>query len=1083
MITLAGLIADKRFPSLGAGQFALYLWVVQAERAKVVRRAVAFGWMFPAAAGSSPMRWHRGVPGPFTQIAPDGARVQLLRFNLFGQGKTLLDLLDCLLEGKPLREASARTGVAECPPEGSEIRLPGLVEGRVVVRPPVLLVGKSAAEAHGERCRRTSSPTQAVARCSTVFLLDKDALLTGLEIAASEADAAWACLAEGLESETGVRFSGPDAGRIGNIEVMDFPAGDAEGGSHLDFQPTEGSGPDNAVSVRGVDVAVSGLTAGRRCFLRCRLTDGRDVVLDELKEVSTAAAAALERFSAEEEVSSVELALWRDLGDGRLGLVCEQRVPLLRAVDLQEGILAGPFCVKGGWKPGAPAGQHGRKQECAESASEASWLPPSPAGYKLAPWTFAGASHGDRMRRLFPCPSEGRFFDGGWEAEFVDWLRDVSDGPSAAVVRLFDPQFDGGGVAHFLAKAGGLKARIEVLTSFSHRPKGAAARDEVVEACRKAEVSLPGGLRVIAIEPQGKAGESPFHERGLFVIRDGAVKGWSLSQSLQDASRRRPMLALPIPEDLMPRVHAAAEALLAGPRPGGAPLGVQEVWPEVKPAPPQPSADQPSFDVKAAADLLLGKPPDWKQLIPGLVSGSMFPDADSALQALIQAGLYDPKQDLFHLAADPASIADKMVKNLAWVNGFAAFRDLWILVSHILVRSIEKDATLELILKLGAKELAPRLREFVRHAPVTPAPAGTAEADATEEESAVGVLWAKTFEDVLPEAERLQALRAGGTHPWPLCVAVDALLLSSPADLAAGLEEALSAALASGGRMPPSDARLLCLILQATSDALAMRPAPELRAALAKSKAPLLRAYISRFEIGEFIDSTDGSAAPGLSAIEPVDGCLALAVLHERLCAQGCAKPVRSPKFERAVDMLVRAWPQGNRDLIELLARRMGGPKDWDNAEVVSGTLEKVSKAGKIKWEWVWTIWCTAWSETLKAAASDGFSEDRPGPEGDAKLAQMAARALYQLPDKEQREQLAEMRRLAVEHLHALRTPFLRDSDCGAWANALQVLRRIPVFMASLKRQRPDPRPAPIAEFLLSEAEIDAVLKRYPLGK
>lgn len=1061
------MVSDKRFPRLGSNDtFAFYVWITEAARGGVTRRIITFGWMFPTIPGPSLLRWNKRSAGPSQPISTGEVKVQVVRLSLYAQAGPILSLLESLHGGKTLKEASATTGVSGCPTELLDISL-SAAQGQFILRPPVLLPSKLIGDDHTDYCRLTLSPTRASAYCASLILLDKSLLLKNLNIPETESSSAWKTLSEMLEKETGVHLCGPDAGRIGNIEILDFPAGDADGNCQLDFRPIKvASQKDLLVSMKEIDVDISGLVTNQRTFVHCRLRNGSEIILDELKEIPTTSPTATERFSCDEEISVVELTLWRDLGDGRLRLVCDQAVPLVRTIASQLGVQAGSFRIMGAWAASTDTKKDKGKTEKAETTQKISWQPASAVGGNaLDPWVPAAISQRELVRRLFPKESGGLFFDVGWEIAFVQWLKETASGAAVISIQLFDPFFDEGGVIHLLAKSENLNVRFEIYTSFQHRAsKGVSGKDRVLEECRRLKAVLPKSLRMSEIEPASNSDQQPFHDRYLLVETTSGLKCFSLSNSLQGATRKHPILMLPLPDDLLPRIVAYFNALKSGTRPGGMVLQIHQIWPESKPLPATPAPSVVTFDLLGAAGLLLGK---------------TSIDSESALQDLTAAGFYDTARNHFLLKATLAQTAERMSKALTDAKDLPSFVQTWTLACEILVRSLEKDDILGRLPMLGGSQLVSRLNAVIQQAPAAASPAGTANTTATSEELGLGALFTKGFAEVLPQSEYLLFFRDRGTRLWSLSLATEALLRQAPANLISALESALST-IGQDAQLSPAKAKLLSLALEEVIERLVLRSETALITALFNSKTPLFRALAAQHQISQFVAAPDETGDIGLGLLEPKEHCQALAVLHARLC------PPRSPskselKRKKTSSSLAATWPKDDEAMLAFLARHMGGRHEWDSAGAVHSALQAVVDAGKLKPKLILKLWCSALLERMRiSAGSDGSSGGQFYIAVDGELTQIAAWSLQQLPEADQKQILSEFEKLLRGHLRILRMPFLRENNFREWRKSREIVQWGRAFMVSLRLTTSDVSRQSLAVFLELEPDLSGTVKRFP---
>ncbi len=586
MATLDDLIQDERFRRLfavDAGPCALQLWILQIKSDGVTESHVVYGRLVPY--NFSNDSWSAREEDDFETIGQ--IQAQVIRLNLYVESSICPDLLRRLSGGAPLAALSDELKLLFSGKLSARVGEAALPADRMIYRPAAALLNRDAYD------RRTPSSPHggAGAFSASIMRSDKEILF---QVGGGYDPALAALIVRRLKEDTGLDFGSVDAPRIGDVELMVFPALDSAEHTLLDVTWTDA---DAVVTVQFNPVAPSHFNDFQ--FRLCLENNGQVLY--------TAISAAQRRdtdgfecafvvgaeLRAIIDTAEVEVFGLKD-ADARSGaLCCRWRGSYIREIHFQGTMLgAVASAVKFDWleKTAHPS--------MAPRVAAATTVSRGNAGFgsvvgdrKRDPWVPVNRNIGSLLSRLHPPKSEGRFFprmsqgDGDGRLQFVEWLKALLGKYAQHQIIIFDPYFETAGLALLLLQA----ASDTDYIVFTSLPKPAKEGDDA-----SSEANPPGSDRVNNLVASCEQNRRPLsrlklriyglkegrlHDRYIVILgRDGLpAAGFNLSNSFQKAAENYPLLVTPIPEDVLLAVEeyttdlvreaqaSAAEAVGASP--------------------------------------------------------------------------------------------------------------------------------------------------------------------------------------------------------------------------------------------------------------------------------------------------------------------------------------------------------------------------------------------------------------------------------------------------------------------------------------------------------------------------------------
>lgn len=193
-------------------------------------------------------------------------------------------------------------------------------------------------------------------------------------------------------------------------------------------------------------------------------------------------------------------------------------------------------------------------------------------GYTDDPWVPLNRLIQNRVEQLCPKKSDGRFFptlngsSGMSRLDLKDWLKDIFERHHDAKIAWIDPYMEDVGI-ELLNRLGTATADYLIITTErisnddSTKEAGQPNRVEnLLARCSGWDNGYLGSvcLKVLAVP------ESKLHDRMILIRSTNGqpLAGYHLSNSIQRASENHPLLATPIPLDVIPHVFEYVDQII-----------------------------------------------------------------------------------------------------------------------------------------------------------------------------------------------------------------------------------------------------------------------------------------------------------------------------------------------------------------------------------------------------------------------------------------------------------------------------------------------------------------------------------------
>ncbi len=609
---LDDLLNDDRLARLfstDARDCALQLWILQIKSEQSFENRVIYGRLLPYSHSSG--RWSAPDDDHFEAFGQDLA--QIVRLNLYVKSVHCAALLRGLSAGRTVVEISQDLSLGLSDRLKARFGTTALAAGDLVYRPVAYLLNR---DAHDRRS--PSSPHGgAGAFSASITQADKGALF---RLGQAYDVALTTSVVKHLHADTGLDFGGTDIQRLGDLELLVFPALDDLERPLLNVSWTDAP---RALVARFNPTQVPHFSGFQ--FRLSIANDGQIIY----SGVATAERDAQGVFECKFELSdqlrartdSTELEIFGFHSEhSRAGtLCCRWRIGYIREIHLQGHVVGhGASPVKFDWLENATRPSVSARVKAALTINRGNpGFTNQIGGREADPWVPINRDLAFLFARLHPPKSEGRFFlrwgqgDGEGRLQFVEWFRALLAKYQQHQIVIFDPYFEAAGLGLLLLSAAE-KADYIVFTSLP-KPRGdrvaqsdggkpASGRiKSLVASCKYIRHFLKRiKLRMYSLkEGEAVSGESDkptpgrinnlvanceqnhhllkriklriyglkdgrLHDRYILIIGpDGLpVAGFNLSNSFQKAAENYPLLVTPIPADVLLKVEQYKTGML-----------------------------------------------------------------------------------------------------------------------------------------------------------------------------------------------------------------------------------------------------------------------------------------------------------------------------------------------------------------------------------------------------------------------------------------------------------------------------------------------------------------------------------------
>ena len=598
---LEKLSSDNRLARVIQGDNAcsLNLWLLELTQANTTVYRLLFGWVLPAKFQNID-KWSISDGGKNQTLENQtNSKFRIAKLTLYHNGNAIFNLIKGLCKGKTLEESCNFAGIVNLEQSSKQpygqlclVEAPKQVDEYFTVRPVVFLETAETNTARFKELRPINSPIENVsAFAGFLWRTDKLSLFfkNGEDIGPPDDNLAKKCLLH-LTEETGLNFCTTNSKRIGNIEWLCLPAADETENSLVKVNAKPST--DDVYEVE-VEILADALPKDTKVLIGCELRNDCEVILNECRNVQVKDQTTIVSFKAQQPIVNILITIWvQNKNDEQWEIWYRHSPFLLRGinVDHQSVFLQANF--PSDWLQEFINSKVRSRVEKAQNIRQAGSVQRLKiGGQKSAPWIPASTEMLRLTQRLFPEPSGGGFFPKGWDGDepgrlrFFEWLQSLTKNIIASKILIIDPYFGRCGITELIARVEATDTEYLVLTNTQVKsdddspdsPEGESGKYKLEEpqratvlkqVCKQVELLL-NNLKFWLFDLRSKEGGKTqlIHDRYILVFDEsGYVKtGYHLSNSLQGATRKHPLLITPIPKPELTQVEEYIRGLLAPP--------------------------------------------------------------------------------------------------------------------------------------------------------------------------------------------------------------------------------------------------------------------------------------------------------------------------------------------------------------------------------------------------------------------------------------------------------------------------------------------------------------------------------------
>lgn len=536
------------------------MWILEIEREGSTELRFLYGRSMPGSHQSH--KWN-GTPSSKTTVC-DGCAAKTHTLALYTSPRQLKILLKHFLSGATLHAASQQADIQLDDKLNSKVGNT-LFGGKPVARPVMHLPTRDFYQFRSSRLSPTSCASVDSAAISSASKAATFNMAEGLDRKIAEA------VCQRLNADTGMDFAALDAWRIGDFEFICIPGQNHVEKSKYDialkgnesyltiFEPLTRNASDLlvVVNVYSADSVLATHTA--RLDKHENYPLKHDIRLEALeKQISTS--------------YTLEIYALDDLGASFL--VLQTGNYFVRSMNLNMQMVD-PIRSneKFSWLAKRVPPKEQAKLQATARVGRASWDSRSQVGgYTADPWVALNSAIETTLKQLCPKPSKGRFFptltDSGGTSriKLTEWLRKIFESHHDAQIAWFDPFMEDVGIdlLHRMGTAAGDYLIITTEKESKEDSKAGTEQPNRVENLLNQCIGWGNGyfgnvrLKVLAVP------ESKIHDR-MILIRSSSgrpLAGYQLSNSIQRANDNYPLVATPIPLDVMPHVFEYCDQII-----------------------------------------------------------------------------------------------------------------------------------------------------------------------------------------------------------------------------------------------------------------------------------------------------------------------------------------------------------------------------------------------------------------------------------------------------------------------------------------------------------------------------------------
>lgn len=367
---------------------------------------------------------------------------------------------------------------------------------------------------------------------------------------------------EWLKSKTNIDFISNESSRLGNIELINSPC------VNKYEQPLVIINSQNQCQGLKITINQEAFSTDTKLLVNCVLSIDGQVVLNDCQEAYFIANTELDlTFYSVERYVKAEVSIWIFI-NGQYNVWYSNNVTFTQQIIIRMGMVGLQGRVSSDWLEGIRKNTKplSSKVDELEKIERVSYTQSNVGRDNKAPWISATEQFRKIYNQLYPKQSEAEFFPQGWSKEskqhgalsFLEWFKRCANGTGRMVLQ--DPYFDSKAL-EFIARGTNTATEYIIVTQTQlvTNPDGTLKVDDKSDRHNRilqmisTHPTLFSSIRLKIYNVGGAT--NILHDRYMLLYDNNTpTKGFLLSNSIQGATTKQPLLITPIPYDTLLKV-------------------------------------------------------------------------------------------------------------------------------------------------------------------------------------------------------------------------------------------------------------------------------------------------------------------------------------------------------------------------------------------------------------------------------------------------------------------------------------------------------------------------------------------------
>ncbi|MGB9937309.1 MAG: VPA1262 family protein [Methanobacterium sp.] len=703
----------------------LNLWILEFIEDNYI--VILYGTVIPSTMPQDSGELNKWFKKDIKEKSFNSSKLRISKLTYYNNGIKSFDIIHSLCKGFNLKDTCKNIGIKNPPSRYRNISL-NIPEKEMdeiyKVRPIIFL---ETAEGIGNlinpRKPFKSPLSDSNAFMASLFCIDKSIIIPNNEnIIPYGNEILKECLIC-LNNETGLNFKSSDSPRLCNIEFLSYSVADDCEISCVNFETVQSKKNEDLDNVLVERVSnkikvtlINEINESYEVLVRCRLRNGEEIIFDQCQEIIIIQEKSVSAyFEAKEDSREILVTIWKRINkEYPWKLIYEDSNAVLREIHTSTGVMSGyresKLSLLNKMNSKKPEIQN--KVEEMRRINLTRYKKSILSSYEFDPWVPVSDDMRIAVRKLFPEPSEGRFFPKGWlqegTLEFLEWIKHILTQNDSKIV-IVDPYFDVIGI-EIISQIEDDKKEFVVLTNTQNKSKDDLENESVQldndsqkprverikDRCSELQPILQR-LNLHIFDLVSKKKEQPFHDRYILTYGENEElkKGYHLSNSIQNATRNHPLLITPIPADLLNEINDYINDLVSK-------YEEQKSLKLIKLFSPNKIYNKVIYNEKNITDHI----PYPKLFFKSLLQKKSIPLlSNENLLTYVKIGMIQNGNYIFLQA-------NKFLLDLISADD-AEFTKLWISLGEWLARTLKSDEYLHELVKSGRSELADQITSFI----------------------------------------------------------------------------------------------------------------------------------------------------------------------------------------------------------------------------------------------------------------------------------------------------------------------------------------------------------------------------------